>query len=50
MRTTKDKEDIMKKIWNKMDTSTKLAIGCFMLYMALYVLLDIMEELLGVAL
>ena len=38
------------ELWNRMDTPTKLSIGCFGLYMFMYVFLDIMEELLGVAL
>ncbi len=38
------------KLWNSMEMSTRLFIGCFALYMFLYLMLDIMEELLGVAL
>ena len=40
----------LEQIWNKMDKTTKLGIGIFALYMAMYVMLDILEELLGVAL
>lgn len=38
----------MKNLWNKMDTSTKLCVGCFALYLSIYVMLDILEILLDV--
>ena len=39
----------LTQIWNKMDFTTRLGIGVFAFYMVLYVVLDILEELLGVA-
>lgn len=39
----------LTQIWNSMDFTTRLGIGVFGFYMFLYVVLDILEELLGVA-
>lgn len=37
------------QLWDKMEFSTKIGIGCFAFYMFLYVVLDILEALFGVA-
>ena len=39
----------IKMIWNSMDFTTRLGIGVFGFYMVLYIVIDILEELLGVA-
>lgn len=39
----------MKKLWYKMDITTRLGIGCFGLYVFLYVFIGLLEELTGVA-
>lgn len=36
------------KLWNSMEKSTRLFIGCFALYMFLYLMLDILEIMLDV--
>ena len=49
---TKIKEVKMKRIeeiWKRLDLGTKLGIWCFVTYLLLYGVLDILEELLGVA-
>ena len=39
----------MGEIWERLDLGTKLGIWCFVTYALLYVVLDILEEILGVA-
>ena len=39
----------LARIWSNMDLSTQLGIGVFAFYMVLYVVLDILESLLGLA-
>lgn len=39
----------LTQIWNSMDFTTRLGIWCFVTYALLYVVLDILEELLGVS-
>ena len=39
----------LTQIWNGMDFTTRLGIGIFGFYMVLYIVIDILEELLGVA-
>lgn len=38
----------MKKIWCKLDITTRLAITCIGLYLSLYLLIDVIEAIFGV--
>jgi hypothetical protein len=38
----------MKRLWYKMDITTRLAIACIGLYMSLYLLIDIIEVIFDV--
>ena len=39
----------LEQKWNELDLATKFGIWCFVTYALLYVVLDILEELLRVA-
>lgn len=38
----------MKRLWYKMDITTRLTIACIGLYMSLYLLIDIIEVIFDV--
>lgn len=40
---------LIVSLWNKLDITTRLSIGCIALYLSLYVLIGILEVLTGVA-
>ena len=35
----------MKKMWNRLEQTEKLAIGCFALYLSLYPITDLAEAI-----
>lgn len=35
----------MKRLWNRLETADKLAIGCFALYLSLYPITDLAEAI-----
>lgn len=35
----------MRKVWDKLDITTKLSIGCIALYLSLYIVVDAAEAL-----
>ena len=39
----------LEQKWERLDLGTKLGIWCFVTYLLLYGVLDIIEEILGVA-
>ena len=39
----------IQKMWDGLDSMCKLGLGCFAFYMMLYIVIGILEELLGVA-
>ena len=36
---------LVSKLWNRLDKTTKLAIGCICLYLSLYVVVDSAEAI-----
>ena len=38
----------MKKIWYKLDITTRLSIACIGLYLSLYLLIDVIEAIFDV--
>lgn len=35
----------MRRVWNRLDNNTKLALGCMALYLSLYIVVDAAEAL-----